>query len=207
MQIFVSDRNYYHHGQQTEGVCLQLSGEATRRAEEDFGEGDGEKEMGILKQNKIVQEVKKFKSPAAKKAMSFLLDTKDDWDDCMKQFELLLDGDGNLIPLEEDNKDKVDAFLKFIVQFGNKRVRKTKREMESYEIANSSAHGWLTEQCYNQQNMFQSGLSQGSSNWYDTPYEPPAKKAKRLFDAEMAAASIARSRETKDDESDEDCDY
>ena len=166
-----------------------------------------QKEMGILKQNKIVQEVKKFKSPAAKKAMSFLLDTKDDWDDCMKQFELLLDGDGNLIPLEEDNKDKVDAFLKFIVQFGNKRVRKTKREMESYEIANSSAHGWLTEQCYNQQNLFQSDLSQGSSNWYDTPEEPPAKKAKRLFDAEMAAASIARSRETKDDDSDEDCDY
>ena len=166
-----------------------------------------EKEMGILKQNKIVQEVKKFKSPAAKKAMSFLLDTKDDWDDCMKQFELLLDGDGNLIPLEEDNKDKVDAFLKFIVQFGNKRVRKTKREMESYEIANSSAHGWLTEQCYNQQNLFQSGLSQGSSNWYDTPDEPPAKKTKRLFDAEMATASIVRSRETKDDDSDEDCDY
>ena len=166
-----------------------------------------QKEMGILKQNKIVQEVKKFKSPAAKKAMSFLLDTKDDWDDCMKQFELLLDGDGNLIPLEEDNKDKVDAFLKFIVQFGNKRVRKTKREMESYEIANSSAHGWLTEQCYNQQNLFQSGLSQGSSNWYDTPDEPPAKKTKRLFDAEMAAASIVRSRKANDEDSDDDCDY
>ena len=42
MQIFVSDRNYYHHGQQTEGVCHQLSGEATRGAEEDFGEGDGD---------------------------------------------------------------------------------------------------------------------------------------------------------------------
>ena len=166
-----------------------------------------EKEIGILKQNKIVQEVKKFKSPAAKKAMSFLLDTKDDWDDCMKQFELLLDGDGNLIPLEEDNKDKVDAFLKFIVQFGNKRVRKTKREMESYEIANSSAHGWLTEQCYNQQNLFQSDLSQGSSNWYDTPDEPPAKKTKRLFDAEMAAASIVRSRKANDEDSDDDCDY
>ena len=92
-------------------------------------------EMGILKQNKIVQEVKKFKSPAAKKAMSFLL---------------LLDGDGNLISLEKENKDEVDAFLKFFVQFGNQRVRKTKREIESYEIANSSAHGWLTERCYNQ---------------------------------------------------------
>ena len=151
-----------------------------------------EKEMGILKQNKMVQEVKKFKSPAAKKAMSFLL---------------LLDGDGNLISLEKENKDEVDAFLKFFVQFGNQRVRKTKREIESYEIANSSAHGWLTERCYNQQNLFQCGLSQGSSNWYDTSDEPPAKKAKRLFDAEMAAASIVRSRKANDDDSDEDCDY
>ena len=166
-----------------------------------------EKEMGILKQNKIVQEVRKFKSPAAKKAISFLLETKNDWDDCLKLLGPLLDGDGNLIPLEEENKDKVDAFLKSFVQFGNKRVRKTKREIESYEIANSSAHGWLTEQCYNQQNLFQSGLSQGSSNWYDTPDELPAKKAKRLFDAEMAAASIVRSRKANDDDSDEDCDY
>ena len=37
-----------------------------------------EKEMEILKQNQIFQEVKKFKSPAAKKAMSFMLDTKND---------------------------------------------------------------------------------------------------------------------------------
>ena len=166
-----------------------------------------QKEMEILQQNQIAKEVKKFKSPAAKKAMGYMLDTKKDWDDCMKQFATLLDGDGNLVPVNEDNKDKVDAFLKFIVQFGNKRVRKTKREMESYEIANSSAHGWLTEQCYNQQNLFQSGLSQGSSNWYDTPDEPPAKKTKRLFDAEMAAASIVRSRKANDDDSDEDCDY
>ena len=96
----------------------------------------------------------------------------------MKQFSTLLDGDGNLIPLEEDSKDK--AFLRFFVQFGNKRVRKTKREIESYEIANSLAHGWL--KCYNQQNLFQSGLREGCSNWFDTPEESPAKKAKKLFD-------------------------
>ena len=162
-----------------------------------------EKEMGILKQNKIVQEVKKFKSPAAKKAISFLLETKNDWDDCLKLLGPLLDGDGNLIPLEEENKDKVDAFLKSFVQFGNKRVRKTKREIESYEIANSSAHGWLTEQCYNQQNMFQSGLREGGSEWYNEPEESPAKKAKRLFDAERAAASIAKSRNDSDSSCDD----
>ena len=164
-----------------------------------------EKEMEILKQNQIFQEVKKFKSPASKKAMSFMLDTKNDWEDCLKQFATLLDGDGNLMPLDEDNKDKVDAFLKFFVQFGNKRVRKTKREIESYAIANSSAHGWLTEQCFNQQNLFQSGLREGCSNWFETPEEPPAKKAKRLYEAERAAASKVRSRETNDG-TDDDCD-
>ena len=165
-----------------------------------------EKEMEVLKQNQIAQKVKNFKSPAAKKAISFLLDTKNDWDNCMKQFATLLDGDGNLIPLEEDNKEKVDAFLRFFVQFGNQRVRKTKREIESYEIANSSTHGWLTEQCFKQQNLFQSGLREGCSKWFEDPEEPPAKKAKRLFDAERAAASIAKSRVT-DDDSDDDCDY
>ena len=165
-----------------------------------------QKEMEILQQNQIAKEVKKFKSPAAKKAMGYMLDTKKDWDYCMKQFATLLDGDGNLVPVNEDNKDKVDAFLRFFVQFGNQRVRKTKREIESYEIANSQTHGWLTEKCYNQQNLFQSGLREGCSKWFENPEEPPAKKAKRLFDAEMAAASIVRSRKTNDDDDSEDCD-
>ena len=83
------------------------------------------KEMEILQQNQIAKEVKKLRSPAAKKAMTYLLDTKTDWDNCMKQFATLLDGDGNLPPVDEDSKDEVDAFLQFFVQFGNKRVRKT----------------------------------------------------------------------------------
>ena len=53
--------------------------------------------------------------------------------------------------------------------------------------------------------MFDSGLTPGSSKWYDSPEQPPAKKAKRLFEAERAAAAIARSRQTNDD-SDDDCD-
>ena len=109
------------------------------------------------------------------------------------------------MPLEEDNKDKVDAFLRFFVQFGNQRVRKTKREIESYEIANSSTLGWLTEKCFNQQNMFQSGLREGCSKWFENPEEPPAKKVKRLYEAERAAASIVRSIVVNDDTYD-DCD-
>ena len=118
MQIFVSDIIMDNKLKEFVDSFLEKEREEQKKTLE--------KEMGILKQNKMVQEVKKFKSPAAKKAMSFLL---------------LLDGDGNLISLEKENKDEVDAFLKFFVQFGNQRVRKTKREIKSYEIANSSAHG------------------------------------------------------------------
>ena len=164
-----------------------------------------EAEMEILKKNQISNDVKKFKAPAAKKAMSFLLDSRKDWDECSKQFNSLLDDAGNLIAVDEDSKDKVEAFLKSFKDFKNKRVRKTEREIESYEIANSSTFGWLTVKCYNQQNLFESGLTPGSSKWYDSPEEPPAKKTKRLFEAERAAAAIARSRQTNDD-SDDDCD-
>ena len=164
-----------------------------------------EAEMDILRQNQIANDVRKFKAPAAKKAMSFLLDSRKDWDDCSKLFSSLLDDAGNLIAVDEDSKDKVEAFLRSFKQFKTKRVRKTEREIESYEIANSSTHGWLTVKCWNQQNMFDSGLTPGSSKWYDSPEQPPAKKAKRLFEAERAAAAIARSRQTNDD-SDDDCD-
>ena len=123
-------------------------------------------------------------------------------------FATLLDGDGNLISVDEGNEVNVDAFLRIFVQFRIQRVRKTNREIESYEITNSSAHGWVTEQCNVTIKRIVSslgGLMEGGSKWFDDPKEPPAKKVKRLFDAERAAASISRSRETKDD-SDDSCD-
>ena len=108
-----------------------------------------------LRQLEIGQEVKKYKTPAAKRAVSFLLESKNDWNDCFDEFKSLVGDDGNLISLDE-NKDKVESFLKFFARFSNMRTRKNKHELESYKIANSSVYGWLTEKCYND-DLFDSG--------------------------------------------------
>ena len=98
-------------------------------------------------------------------------------------FATLLDGDGNLISVDEEgNEVNVDAFLRIFVQFRIQRVRKTKREIESYEITNCSAHGWVTELCNVTIKRIFSSLDglEGGSKWFDDPKEPPAKKVKRL---------------------------
>ena len=49
----------------------------------------------------------------------------------------------------DENKDKVDSFLKSFNEFRKMKTRKEKKELEYYEIANSSPFGWVTESCYN----------------------------------------------------------
>ena len=110
--------------------------------------------------------------------------------------------DGNLISLDE-NKDKVESFLKFFARFSNMRTRKNKHELESYKIANSSVYGWLTEKCYND-DLFDSG---NDTKWYEKDEESPAKKLKRLREAEKEAARLARPRESYDEDCDDDDDY
>ena len=155
-----------------------------------------------LRQLEIGQEVKKYKTPAAKRAVSFLLESKNDWNDCFDEFKSLVGDDGNLISLDE-NKDKVESFLKFFARFSNMRTRKNKHELESYKIANSSVYGWLTEKCYND-DLFDSG---NDTKWYEKDEESPAKKLKRLREAEKEAARLARPRESYDEDCDDDDDY
>ena len=111
-------------------------------------------QLSNLRQCEIEQEIKKFKSPASKRAVSFVLESKNDWEDCMEEFKPLLGDDDKLIPLNE-NKDKVESFLKFFDEFRKMKTRKEKKELESYEIANRSPFGWFTEKCYND-NLFES---------------------------------------------------
>ena len=68
------------------------------------------------------------------------------------------------------------------------RTRKCKKELESYEIANHSVYGWQTEKCFND-NLFDSSTD---TKWYEEDEESPAKKLKRLREAERAAASHSR---------------
>ena len=53
------------------------------------GEKEREK-FNNLRQLEIGQEVKKYKTPAAKRAVSFLLESKNDWNDCFDEFKSLV---------------------------------------------------------------------------------------------------------------------
>ena len=85
------------------------------------------------------------------------------------------------------------------------KTRKEKKELESYEIANRSPFGWVTEQCYND-DLFETS---DDTKWYEKAEESPAKKQKRLREAEKRAASLTGSSGSKlfDDDDDEDDDY
>ena len=122
-------------------IIAPMVAQYQREQREQFQREQREKErekFNNLRQLKIGQEVKKYKTPAAKRAVSFLLESKNDWNDwndCFDEFKSLVGDDGNLISLDE-NKDKVESFLRFFVKFSNMRTRKCKKELESYEIAN-----------------------------------------------------------------------
>ena len=176
--------------------------EAEKREKEEQKREKEEKQLHNLRQCEIGQKVKKFKSPSAKRAVSYLLDDKNDWEDCYNEFKCLVGDDGNFISLNE-NKDKVELFLKFFVKFSNMRTRKCKKELESYEIANRSVFGWQTEKCFND-NLFDSSMD---TKWYEEEEEPPAKKLKRLREAERAVASHTRQSHVNDCDDDIDDDY
>ena len=164
--------------------------------------------LNNLRQLEIGQKVKKFKSPASKRAVSFLLESKNDWEDCLSEFKPLL-GENDELDLNslDENKDKVESFLKFFDEFRKMKIRKEKKELESYEIANRSPFGWVTEQCFND-NLFESS---DDTKWYEKAEESPAKKQKRLREAERAAARLTGSCSSKwfddDCDDDEDDDY
>ena len=121
----------------------------------------------------IGQEVKKFRSPASKRAVSFLLESKNDWEDCLTEFKPLLGEDDKLVSVDE-KKDKVESFLKFFDEFRKMNIRKEKKELESYKIANSSPFDWLTEKCYNDD------LFENDTKGYEKAEDPQANKQKRL---------------------------
>ena len=87
------------------------------------------------------------------------------------------------------------------------KTRKEKKELESYEIANRSPFGWVTESCYND-NLFESS---DNTKWYEKVEESPAKKQKRLREAEREAARLTGSSSSQlyddDCDDDEDDDY
>ena len=171
-----------------------------------------EKQKEVLRSYQVEQEKKKFKTISSKRAAGFLVDSDLDWDECFSKLNSMVGDDGDIVSLDDtSNKDKAQDFLKYFLKFGRMRQRKVKKELESYTIANSSSYGWLTESIYNQADIFKSGgdllkCEADKKKWYELEEESPAKKVKRLFEAERQAAAVTKHKNNllcDDDDDDE----
>ena len=170
-----------------------------------------EKQKEVLRSYQVEQEKKKFKTISSKRAAGFLVDSDLDWDECFSKLNSMVGDDGDIVSLDDpSNKDKAQDFLKYFLKFGKMRQRKVKKELESYTIANNSSFGWMTESIYNQADIFKSGgdLLKGEADkkWYEIEEESPAKKVKRLFEAERQAAAVTKHKNNLlcDDDDDDD---
>ena len=91
------------------------------------------------------QEKSKFKTPADKRAVGFLMDESFDLEDCFNKIRPVLDEDGDLIQHMGDRKDDI---IKDILQWVALRKKKVQREQEAYRMALHSRYSWLTEKYY-----------------------------------------------------------
>ena len=139
----------------------------------------------LARQARIEQEKAKFPKAGDKRVIQFLLDTKNDLLDfqiCIKEFQ---DSDLTGSPCED--------FLKKCIFFNNKNMRRIGREIESYEIANNSKYGWLTEKLFRQNEVFDK--QESTKAWYELPEPKAAEKEGKLKKAEKEAARISQERE------------
>ena len=137
----------------------------------------------------IDQQKLKFKSPADKRAVSFMLDIQFDVEDHYEAFKKLLDDEGNLKDIV-GNKAAVEGFLKQVPTFGNKMHRKLSRELEAYNLANSSRFGWATEKFFRQEELFANsrGLADEKKKWFEVNDLSEEEKVKKMHRAERQAS-------------------
>ena len=115
-----------------------------------------------LTRNMRIEQVKgKFKDPANKRAIGNLMDLKFDCEEFETKFIKLVNPDKSLVDLVA-NKGEVENFLKFCALFGTKMIRKLKEEIECYEIANRSPHGWAAVKYFHEEGIFDSKGKDGT---------------------------------------------
>ena len=143
----------------------------------------------------IDQQKLKYKSPADKRAVAFMLDIQFDVEDHHEAFKKLLDAEGNLKDITA-NKAAVEEFLKLVPTFGNKMHRKISRELEAYNLANSSRFGWATEKYFRQEEVFSNsrGLTDEKKKWFELDDLSQEEKVKKMHRAERQASLSLKHR-------------
>ena len=144
----------------------------------------------LARKLKIDQEKAKFDKPQDKRAVGFLMDAKFDNEDLMDSIRGCFSEDGEL----SDNKMAADNALKFIVEWGEMRSKKIAREQESYDVANRSRFGWLTEKCYRQEDIFK----KEDDEWWKSEDLTPAEKSVKFNKAETKARFLSIDQKKSD---------
>ena len=141
----------------------------------------------LARQAEIDREKAKFTKSGDKRVIQFLLETKNDlldFQSCIKEIQ-----DSS----SERSGEKIEDFLKKCAFYNNKNMRRIGREIESYEIANKSKYGWLTEKLFRQNEVFNKRNDEKA--WYELPEPSAAEKEGKLKKAEKEAAKISQERE------------
>ena len=142
----------------------------------------------LARQTAIDQEKAKFAKAGDKRVIQFLLETKNDlldFQSCIKELQ-----DSSSDPTSSLNEE----FLQKCVFYNNKHMRRIAREIESYEIANNSKYGWLTEKLFRQNDVFDK-QDESRKAWFELPEPSATTKEGRLKKAEKEAAKITQERE------------
>ena len=145
----------------------------------------------------IEQTKAKFRSPADKRGMGYLMDEEFDIKDLIAKLEKVTENN-SLIGVA-DNEEKFKEFGEFVLRYTNMRSRKNAKEIEAYHVANNSQYGWSTEKYYNQEDKFKSSGGK-SEPWFEKDDLTVDKKLTKLRAAEKEAKLHKQDREREDQE-------
>ena len=150
----------------------------------------------------IEAETKKYRTPSDKKAIEFLFDEKFDLESLQEDIDRLIgmefveSDEAQKLALIDRKKVEIREMLCNMLLHANKRLRKTRKEIELYEIAANSKYGWTTVKFYRQSEMFRKADS--DEKWWEVDEMSEGDKTKKLRKAEKAAADYLESQKKEE---------
>jgi len=133
---------------------------------------------------RINQEKAKYKAPADKKAVEYLVEEDFDLRELYSLVSSVTPDDNTLPVVTAANCRLVEATLQGVVSHLQMRMRKRKCEEESYRIARESTFGWKTEKMFRKDPIFDEGDYDDDTAWWQKPELSKEKKKEKLKNAE-----------------------
>ena len=144
----------------------------------------------LTRKMRIDQVKSKFKDPASKRAVGNLTELQFDAEEFQSNFLKLVKPDKTIVAVK-DNVEEAERFLNFCLSFGNKLIRKLSREVECYDIANRSPHGWAAVKYFKEEGIFN---NKDATAWYEKEELEKDEKVKKLRNAERQASIVMKNK-------------